>query len=139
MITQATPLSNQRNPPLTHPPSHSNGLHPTTSPADPDHTPHVTVRLTNATLRGQASWYVLHWRPNGGSVVLPRADNEAANAKRREERRKKKLRQRAKKEEEKKDGNGKGGGGGAAGGSTAKVASTGGGTASTARKAGTKK
>ncbi|KAH6627444.1 hypothetical protein F5144DRAFT_272955 [Chaetomium tenue] len=93
-----------------------NGLHPTTSPADPDTTPHVTVRLTNATLRAQNSWYVLHWRPNGGSVVLPRADNEAANNKRRADRRAKKLRQRQRKEEEKKkkDDEGKGGGGGGA-------------------------
>ncbi|KAH6839524.1 hypothetical protein B0I37DRAFT_449432 [Chaetomium sp. MPI-CAGE-AT-0009] len=107
-----------------------NGLHPTTSPADPDTTPHVTVRLTNATLRGQNSWYVLHWRPNGGSVVLPRADNAAANEKRRADRRAKKLRQRQRKEDEKKKKDGDGKGGGAAGATS---------SASTARKVAGKK
>lgn len=118
------------NPPLTNNlPTHSNGLHPTTSVTDPDATPHVTVRLTNATLREQRSWYVLHWRPSGNSVVLPRADNEAANNKRRADRRAKKLRQRAREQEKKKKDDKDGGGGGGSASTT---------TTTTKRKVGKK-
>ncbi|KAK4039483.1 hypothetical protein C8A01DRAFT_36521 [Parachaetomium inaequale] len=98
-----------------------NGMHPTTSTADPNPAHHVTVRLTNPTLRAAHQWYVLHWRPTAGeSVVLPRPDNQASNDKRRADRRAKKLRQReaARKKKEEDDKKKRGGGGGAAGAAT---------------------
>ena len=93
-------------------------MHPTSSVADPNRDPHVTIRLTNATLRAARQWYVLHWRPTAGaSVVLPRPDNQASNEKRRADRKAKKQRQRDRKKKEDEDKK-KGGGGGAAGAAT---------------------
>lgn len=85
---------------LTYKPNR-NGLHPTTSQYDGNTDPHVTIRLSNATLRGQRSWYILHWRPGGGSVILPNPDNEDDNLKRRQKRKDKKKRQQDRKRDEK--------------------------------------
>lgn len=92
----------------------SNGLHPTTSTWDPDSVPHVTIRLSTPTLRGQQSWHVLHWRPTGQSRVAPRPDNETSNNKRRADRKAKKQRQLQRKRDGK-DKDGKEGAAGAAG------------------------
>src|SRR2546423_11859100 len=79
----------------------------TTSRWDPNEAKHVTVRLSTPTLRAANSWYTLHWRPGGGSVVLPQPDDEASNTISRERAKAKKQRRRerekAKKEQEKKD------------------------------------
>jgi len=40
-----------------------------------------------------SSWYILHWRPNSGSVILSNPDNTQRNAKKRESRKRKKQRQ----------------------------------------------
>jgi hypothetical protein len=60
--------------------------------------------MSNPTMRGQQMWYVLHWRPNGGSVILPRPDNEESNRRKRDRRKEKKQkrqeRDRNKKEED---------------------------------------
>ena len=40
-------------------------------PHDPDPSAHITVQMTNPALRSQGAWYVLHWRPGGGSILLP--------------------------------------------------------------------
>ena len=96
--------------------SSSNGLHPTTSQNDPNPEPHVTVRLSNQELRQQNSWYIFHWRPNGGAcVIMARPDNEDANNQRRQKRKDKKKRQQERKNDRKdrKDKDGKGDGGGA--------------------------
>ncbi|KAJ9315857.1 hypothetical protein DTO271D3_3835 [Paecilomyces variotii] len=87
-----------------------NGLHPTTSVHDPDPSPHVTVRLSDPSLRNRQAWYVLHWRPdNGRSMILRRTDDEPSNQRRRRQRKEKKKRRRArKKEREKKDKDKKG-------------------------------
>ncbi|KAJ5522863.1 uncharacterized protein N7503_006536 [Penicillium pulvis] len=69
-----------------------NGLHPTTSTHDPNPVPHVTVRLSNPSLRSQRTWYILHWRVGGGSVFLPRPDNEDSNRRRQMRRKEKKQR-----------------------------------------------
>jgi len=61
----------------------------------------VTIRLSNATLRDQRSWYILHWRPGGSSEILPNPDNEDANLKRRKARKDKKKRQQDRKRDEK--------------------------------------
>ncbi|KAK3167547.1 hypothetical protein OEA41_010674 [Lepraria neglecta] len=92
-----------------------NGLHGTTSQWDHNEVEHVTVRLSTPTLRAANSWYTLHWRPGGGSVVLQQPDDEASNITRRDRAKAKKQRRRerkqAKKEQQKdedkkdKDGN----------------------------------
>ncbi len=93
--------------------SNSNGLHPTTSAHDPNLDPHVTVQLSTPTLRAQRQWYVLHWRPDGGSMVLPRPDSEEANEKRKAIRKAKKQRQQQRSKDAKGSGGGRGGGSGA--------------------------
>lgn len=45
-------------------------------------------------LRATNSWYTLHWRPGGGSVVLQQPDNEASNNSRRDRAKAKKQRRR---------------------------------------------
>jgi hypothetical protein len=72
----------------------------------------VTIRLSNAELRGQESWYTLHYRPNGDSIVAPKPETEEAMAKKKEYQKRKKERQRAKKNEQRDQG-GPGGGSGA--------------------------
>ena len=85
----------------------SNGLHGTTGQWDHNEVEHVTVRLSNPTLRAANSWYTLHWRLGGGSVVLQQPDNETSNIVRRERAKAKKQRKRereqARKEQQKKD------------------------------------
>jgi len=75
----------------------SNGLHPTTSTRDPNRDPHVTVRLSNAGLRQQNSWYTLHWCPNVGSVVPQHPDNLASQETRRAKSKQKKQKRQGKK------------------------------------------
>ncbi|MCJ1337778.1 Keratin, type I cytoskeletal [Bachmanniomyces sp. S44760] len=47
------------------------GLHTTTSIKDPNSVPHATIQLSSPSMRTQEQWYVLHWRPGGGSMVMP--------------------------------------------------------------------
>jgi hypothetical protein len=76
----------------------------TTSRWDPNEVEHATVRLSTPTLRAANSWYTLHWRPGGGSVIPQQLDNEDSNTIRRERAKAKKQRKViAKKEQEKKD------------------------------------
>ncbi|KAL9102619.1 MAG: hypothetical protein Q9163_002263 [Psora crenata] len=90
-----------------------NGLHPTSSFYDPNPDPHVTVQLSTPALRAQRQWYVLHWRPDGGSVVLRRPDSEEANEKRKTRRKGKKQRRRQRDKDAKDSRGGRGGGSGA--------------------------
>lgn len=74
-----------------------------------------TCRLQQ-NLRQLNSWYIFHWRPNGGAcVIMPRPDNEEANNQRRQKRKDKKKRQQERKKDQthRKDKDGKGGGGSA--------------------------
>jgi|ERR1700722_12346080 hypothetical protein len=90
----------------------SGELHSTKSRWDPNPENHITVRLSNAELRGQNIWHTLHYRPNGGSTVAPEPETEDAMAKKREHKKRKKERQRANKKE-RRDQGGPGGGSGA--------------------------
>src|SRR5271155_4955017 len=90
----------------------SGELHSTTSRWDPKPEDHVTIRLSNAELRGQETWYTLHYRPNGDSTMAPEAETEGAMAKKKEAKKRKKERQRANKKE-RRDQGGPGGGSGA--------------------------
>lgn len=56
-------------------------LHQTTSIYDPNPLPHATIRLSNSSLRSINGWYTVHWRPGGGSLVLPLTRSEAHEAK----------------------------------------------------------
>jgi hypothetical protein len=87
-------------------------LHSTKSLWDPNPEDHVTIRLSNAELRGQESWYTLHYRPNGDSVMAPKLETEDAMAQKKEYQKRKKERQRANKKK-RRDQGGPGGGSGA--------------------------
>lgn len=39
---------------------------------------HVTVRLSTPELKAEKSFYILHWRLEGGSSALPKPDEESA-------------------------------------------------------------
>ena len=73
------------------------GFHSTTSQWDPNPKNHATIRLSNAELRERQSWYILHWRPSGPSIVAPEPDNQEAYDKRKEDQKRKKQKQGAKK------------------------------------------
>ena len=75
----------------------SHGLHFTTSRWDPNPEDHATIHLSNAELRAQESWYTLHWRLNGGSLLGPQLDSVAASEERRALKNKKKARYQANK------------------------------------------
>ena len=79
---------------------------------DPDPSAHVTVQMTNPALRSQGAWYVLHWRPGSGSILLPRPNSTAKNQKARAGRKAKKARrrQRDKEANSRKDAGGDGSG-----------------------------
>ena len=64
---------------------------------DPDTAENVTVRLSTPELREKWAWYVMHWRPGGGTKVGPRPDDELSMANR-------KQKDKAKKERRKKRG-----------------------------------
>jgi hypothetical protein len=95
-----------------------NGLHGEPGQNDPHPELHVTIRLSNPALREQRMWYILHWRPIGTSIILPRPDSEERNLHRRNRRREKKQRQRLRKKLQKdhdnQGGSGSAGDGGAA-------------------------
>ena len=90
----------------------SGKFHSTTSLWDPNPEDHVTIRLSNAELRGQESWYTLQYRPNGDSIVATEPETEDARARKREYRKRKKERQPAN-TKERRDQGGPGGGSGA--------------------------
>ena len=87
---------------------------------DPGPSAHVTVQMKNPALRSQGAWYVLHWRPDSGSILLPRPNSTAKNQKARAGRKAKKTRrrQRDKEANSRKDAGGDGSG---AAGATAAV------------------
>ena len=73
-----------------------NGLHGRNNVGadDPDPSPHATVQMTNPALRSQGAWYVLHWRPGSGSILLRRPNNTAKTQKARARGKVKKARRR---------------------------------------------
>lgn len=68
--------------------------HYSTSAWDPTNANHITVQMTNATLRSQGRFQILHWRPSGPNAWAPTTTDAAAHAKKKNDRRLKKQRAR---------------------------------------------
>jgi hypothetical protein len=108
----------------------STGLHESTSRWDPDRTPHATIRLSNAQLREEDTWFTLHWRPgSGGSMISPLPDNTELHEQNKAVRKAKKQRQQARKRERKRERKDKDKDGGAGGSGTATTTTAGKGSA----------